>query len=245
MHRVLVAVTLLMVGVGAADDAAEARKVVDRAVEAAGGAKKLAGLTGGVWKTVGMFQGRPSRADFRGLLPGKFRIDSTRMADGKKVVHSRIVDGEKGWVVEGSSVKAMTTEEIARVKQTFYHKQTATTLVPLTDKEVRLSLAGKAVQNGRPATRVKVVRPGQPDLLLTFDAETHLLVRSEMTAKGPRSGKSQKVELEFSGHKEFDGVKMPAHTKTYHDGQLFLESEIVEFRQVKSLPAKTFTPDGG
>ena len=44
----------------------------------------------------------------------------------------------------------------------------------------------------------------------------------------------------LSDYKEFDGVKMASRTKTYHDGQLFLDTELVEFRRADSLPGKTF-----
>ncbi len=244
MTRYLSAAVLLLVGQAAiADDGA--RKVVDRAIDAVGGAKKLADLTGGVWRTVGTFQGRPSRADFSGQLPDKFRTDSTRLAEGKKTRYSRIVNGEKGWVIDGDQVRPMTAAEIADVRSSYYHKQAVTTLIPLTENAVRLSLAGKATHEGRPVTQVKAAREGYPDLLLSFDDRTGLLVRSEMTVKSERTGKPRKVVLELSGHKEFGGIKLPGRTRTYHDGELFLDTETVEFKAASNLPQKTFTPDGG
>lgn len=244
MVRLFGAAALLLAGGTAAlaDGDAAARKVVDRAIEGIGGAKRLADLTGGVWKTVGTFQGKPSRADFSGQLPGKFRIDSTRLVDGKKSRYSRIVNGDKGWVVDGGQVRPMTPAEIADVRSSFYHKQAVTTLLPLTDKAVRLSLAGKATHDGRAVTRVKATRAGYPDLLLSFDDKTGLLVRSEMTVKNERTGKPRTVVLELGSHKDFGGIKMPGRTKTFHDGELFLDAETVEFKAVTSLPEGTFAP---
>src|SRR5262249_46250774 len=97
--------------------------------------------------------------------------------------------------------------------------------------------------NGRPVTQVRAARRGYPDLLLSFDDESGLLVRSEMAVKNERTGKTRKVVLELSGHKEFGGIKMPGRTKTFHDGKLFLDTETVEFKRVSSLPEGTFAPD--
>lgn len=237
------ALLLLAPLVARADDPTEARKVVDRAIEAAGGAGKLKDLTGGVWKTNGLVRGNPSKAEFSGELPGKFRIDSTRVVDGQKVRHSRIVNGDKGWVVEGEKVTPMTEAEIAGVRASFYHKQAATTLVPLTDKGVELSVAGKPTVDGAPATQIKVVRKGFPDLLLAFDDKTGLLVKSEMTDKDGRTQADRKVEIEWREYKEFDGVKMASKTKTFHDGKLFIDTEITEFKRATGLPESTFTPN--
>src|SRR4051812_41074903 len=121
MTRVLIVISLLAAGAGStfADEAAKARKVVDRAIKVIGGAKKLGELKAAVWKTNGTFQGRPSRAQFSGELPGKFRIDSTRLVDGKKTIYSRIINGEKGWIVDDGQVKPMGVAEIADVKSSY------------------------------------------------------------------------------------------------------------------------------
>lgn len=242
MSRYALAVSLLWSCVLRADDASDARKVVDRAIEAVGGESKLTGLTGGVWKTNGTVNGNPSRADFHGELPGKFRIDSTRTVNGEKVKYSRIVNGDKGWIVEGDNVKPMTGAEIAGVRSSFYHKQAATTLVPLTDKGVRLSIVDRFTLDGAPVVRIKAERDQFPEILFTFDTKTGLLVKSEMKDKDARTLGDRKVEIEWREYKEFDGVKMATKTKTYHNGKLFIDTEIIDFKGAKNLPEELFSP---
>ncbi|HET6572094.1 MAG TPA: hypothetical protein VFG68_00705 [Fimbriiglobus sp.] len=236
----LTAVVLAAAPVAAADDDSQAREVVDRAIAQIGGAKKLTNLKAGVWKTSGTVRGVPSRAEFHGELPGKFRLDSTRAVDGKPTRFSRIINGDKGWVVEGEKVKPMSDEEMAHVRESFYHKRIATTLLPLTDKACKLSVVGQADVGGRPATAIRATRAGFPDVTLYFDQQTGLLAKTEMTGKDAAGGKGRKVELLLSDYKEFDGVKMAGRTKTYHDGKLFLDTELVEFHRADSLPGKTF-----
>lgn len=159
--------------------------------------------------------------------------------DGKPTRYSRVVNGDKGWVIEGDKVRPMAAAEIAGVRESFYRKQIATTLIPLTDKACKLSAAGRAVA-GRPATAIRASQAGFPDVTLYFDQETGLPAKTEMTGRDPAGGRGRKVELVLSDYKEFDGVKMAARTKTCYDGRLFLDTELVEFRRADALPGKTF-----
>jgi hypothetical protein len=225
-----------------ADDQAQARAVVDRAIEAVGGADAIGDVKAGVWKTNGTFKGRPSKGSFHGELPGKFRIDSERAVGGETKIVSRIVDGDKGWTVEDGKATPMTAAEIAGVRNGFYHKQLATTLVPLTDAKTKLSVAGAGQVNDKPVVTVKASREGFPDVLLSFDTQTGLLAKSEMTAKNEAAGKDRKVEIFFAEYKDFGGFKMASRSKTLHDGEPFIETEITDFKAVKSLPPDTFKP---
>lgn len=226
-----------------ADESAEARAVVDRALAAVGGADALGGVRAGVWKTSGTFKGRPSRGSFRGELPGKFRIDSQRPAgNGGTVTVSRIVDGDKGWVVEGEKTTPMSAAQIADVRTSFYHKRLATTLVPLTDPACRLERVGEGQVQGNAVVVIKATHVGYPDVLLSFDRQTGLLAKSEMVARNEATGADRKVEIFFRDYKDFGGFKMASRSKTLHDGEPFVDTEITDFKSVPSLPPETFRP---
>ncbi|MFO0848467.1 MAG: hypothetical protein U0871_07920 [Gemmataceae bacterium] len=217
-----------------------ARQLVERALAGIGGKGKLDAMKAGVWATNGTVRGNPSRAEFKGELPGKFRIDSTRQIDGRPVRYSRIVDGDRGWVVEGEKARPMSADELAGVRTSFWHKQATTTLLPLLEKDVALARVPAAVVNGKTVAGVRAVRPGFPPLDVYFDPDSGLVARSVMTDPAAAAGRPKVVELVYEGHKEFDGVKMPARTKTYHDGKLFLETELTDFKRSAGLPPGTF-----
>lgn len=227
-----------------ADDPSEARKVVDRAIANIGGADHLRELTGGVWKTKSIVQGNPSQADFYGELPGKFRLDSTRSVEGKKVRFSRIINGDKGWIVQDGNVSPMNPQEITAVQTSFFHKQTATTLLPLIDKSVQLVVLRRNLPlEGRRVTQLKAMKKGFPDLLLWFDDQSGLLVKSQMTDKDPNTMSDRRVEIHWLDYKVFDGVKMATRTKTYHNDKLFIDSTLIHFKITKTLPESTFMPN--
>ena len=233
---------LPLLALALAQPPADARALVEKAVAAAGGKDRLTLLKAGVWSTSGTVQGRPSRAEFRGQLPGQFRIDSVRPVDGKPTPFSRIVDGDRGWVVEGEAKREMRPEELASVRASFYHKQAAATLLPLLDPAVTLAPVPPLVLGGKPAPGVKASRPGLPPLLLHFDPATGLVAKSEMTEPQGTSKPGRKVELLYTDFKAFDGVKMAGRTKTFHDGKLFLEVELIDFKGSAGLPPVVFQP---
>ena len=237
-----VAVLLALTPAAFADDAA--RAVVVRAVAATGGAANLAALTAGTWKTSATVNGNPSRAEFAGELPGQFRLDGSRVVDGVRVKTSRIIDGDKGWVVEGAKTRPMTPAELAGGKASFAHKQAAATLTPLLDPAYSLTSAGPGLVAGKPVAVVTAAKPGQPPLTLAFDAATGLLVQSATTDADPKTGADRRVEAQYSAHRDFGGVKLAGRTKTFHDGKLFIDAELVEFTAVKTHPAGTFAPPG-
>lgn len=241
-HFILLAVPLLYASLARADEASDARQVVDRAIAAIGGQERVQRLTGGIWKTNGTVRGNPSKAEFQGQLPDKFRIDSMRLINGEKVPYSRIVNGERGWVVEGSQITPMSEAEISGVRSTFYHKQAATTLLPLLDKGTQLRVAARSIVDGQPVTQIRVTREGFPSLLFTFSEASGMLIKSEMSAPDARTGMDRKVEIFWSDHTEFDGVKMARRSKTFHNGELFIDTEITEFHAASSHPAGTFEP---
>lgn len=233
---------LTLLACALAQPPADARGLVEKAAAAAGGRDRLAHLKAGVWATSGTVQGRPSRAEFRGELPDRFRIDSTRPVDGKPTRVSRVVAGDRGWVVEGDAKREMTPAELAGARASFYHKQAAATLLPLLDPAVTLTPVAPAVVNGQPAPGVRASRPGYPPITLHFDPATGLVARSEMAEPAGGGKPARRVELVFSDYREFDGVRMAGRTKTYHDGKLFLEAELTDFKGSAGLPAETFQP---
>ncbi|QVL34620.1 hypothetical protein KIH39_12135 [Telmatocola sphagniphila] len=243
MRLIAMLFVLVSVSLCCAQGEEEARKIVRAGIEKIGGLDKVTSLKSGVWKTSGVFQNKQSRGEFRGELPGRFRLDSTRIVNGETVKSARIVDGKKGWTILGNEVKPMSEEQVASFRNSFYHKQVANTLLPLLDKECSLSKLGTVKIDDEPTTIVKATREGYPDLLLFFSDKTGLVVKSFMNEKNEVSGKEKKVEIFYSQFKDFGGFHMASRVKTIQDGKPFQEAEITEFKaSSERLPEGTFAP---
>jgi hypothetical protein len=228
-----------------ADDQEDARALVERAIEAAGGRAKLEGLTSGSWRTratnLEVDPPRVASAQLHGQLPDKFRVESTSEVDGKKVTVARVIDGARGWTVRDGEVKEMDAEALKRSRQAYYHKQLAQTLVPLLrDRTFRLKLLGETKVGDRAALGLRVSSAGQPDVTLYFDKMTALVVKSELTDVNEITGKGEAVEMLFSKHRAFDGIMMPGRTETRKDGKTIRQIELLDFEPNAKVKPELF-----
>jgi hypothetical protein len=237
---------LLLAGEAArADEQERLRGLVEEAIKAKGGEARLTELQAAVWKSRGAGPERTTRATLYGQLPDKFRLESERTAGGKTVRFVKVINGDRGWAVEGGRVRAMTAQELAQAKATFYHKQLDTTLLPLRDEGVKLAGLGESQVGDRQAVGVAVSRAGFPDVRLYFDKKTKMLLKSEMGVREGAGGKESLVEYHYSDYQDFGGMKLARRTQRVVDGKPFGQVDITEFTPKKSLPSHYFLPPTG
>jgi hypothetical protein len=132
----------------------------------------------------------------------------------------------------------MTQEELEEHREGAYWVWVMS-LVPLGNKEFKLSMLGERKVGDRPAEGVKVSRKGHFDLSMYFDKETGLLAMTESRYKEARSGKEVKQETFFSGYKDVSGIKSPTKVSIKRDGKLFVESSI-EVKHLEKLDERVF-----
>jgi hypothetical protein len=220
----------------------EIKAVVDAAIAARGGEAKLKGVRAAVWKSEGISPTRATRASLYGQVPGQFRLESERFENGKITLFIKIINGDKGWTTEGGRVRAMTKDEMTEVKQTFYFKHLDATLLPLRDKDVRVSRLGESKIEGRAVVGLKVSRKGMPDAQLYFDKHTMLLVKSEHEVLDETTGKKARHEVVYDDYQVVDGVKFARHTRRYLDGKLTGDVRITQFELRPKLDDHLFKP---
>ena len=123
-----------------ADDADQARAVIDKAIKAQGGEEKLAKFKSHTWKNkgtwYGMADGVPYTANYAVAWPDKFRFE---VEGGFMTV---VLDGDKGWMQAMGDTHEMSKEELAQQKEELYAGRVIT-LMPLKDKAFKLSLTGE------------------------------------------------------------------------------------------------------
>ena len=149
-----------------ADDAADARAIVEKAVKAIGDkpGDKLTPIT---WKDNGKFSGggmsMPYTGDFAYQWPDKYRFSVSADLEGMKLTFTAIANGTKAW----ESALGM-TQEVKDEKHAYFMDQVytlgVTSLLPLlTDKEYKLATAGEKDVNGKKAAVVTVTRRQEAD----------------------------------------------------------------------------------
>jgi hypothetical protein len=226
-----------------ADDAADARALVEKAVKAHGGQDKLDKLPGHTLKFKGKFHGMGQAIDMTGEVASqgndKQKVDVEVEAGGMKFRFTVVVSGDKGWTRMGDEVKEMSKDEVAEAKEQAFAGWVAT-LAPLKDKQFTLATTGETTIEKKTALGVKVSSKGHRDVDLYFDKETGLLIKSETRVKDDGSGQEVSEETFYEDYKEVQGTKQAMKFATKRDGKLFLELDITELTLADKLDASTF-----
>jgi hypothetical protein len=231
-----------------ADD--DPQRTVARAIRAQGGAAALARLGAcqirsrgtcdyfGLGPT-GKLPGLNTDCDFEAealqRLPGQHRAFVSVAFQGIKVASWTIVlNRDEAWIATQGKTRALQDAELKEL-QDRAHEDYVTTLAPLlTDGELRLSALGEVTVKGRPAVGVKVRSKGRKDVLLYFDPNTGLLVKSERRSYNFSTTHEDRREIFYSRYRDFRGIKVATKQTVYRDGNLTSDEEItdVEFPEI-------------
>ena len=246
MRRLLIpcALVLALAALGRADDAADAKAVVEKAIKARGGADNLAKYKADVLKIKGAVHVAGLDIDFTGEIsfqqPDKSRtvIEGTVM--GTNFKSTRVVNGDKGWIDDllgaARQQRDMSKEELAEERES-QNANSIARLAVLTDKAYTLSTVGESKVGDKEAVGILVKRKGYRDVSLFFDKTTHLLLKAETRVKDPQGG----GDTEFTQEAFYDDYKkvgdlQVAHKQTVkRDGKAYLESEATEFKPEEKL----------
>ncbi len=219
------AVALALAGAARADEQADLKKVIDKAIKAAGGEEKLAKYKAETFKGKGKFYGMGDGVDYTGdwaiQRPDKMRVE-IKSGD---FTFTRVVNGGKVWVKLGdSAMQVEDKDQIAEAKENMY-AEWVSSLVPLVkEKGFTLAALGDAKVDGKAAVGVRVSSKGHRDVNLFFDKDKGLLVKAEYVVKDPMAGdKEQTQETLLSNYKEVSGVQKPMKVVINRDGKKYVE----------------------
>jgi hypothetical protein len=240
----LVLLGLAVVAPVRADDQADARKIIDKAIEAQGGADTIAKNPASTTKLKGKFYGMGDGIDYTGTFaiqaPNRlhFTIDMTVM--GKAVTVIQAIDGDKGWISINGMVVDFPKEALAEAHAGL-HLHEVGYLVCLTGNDYKLSTVGEAKIDDRPAVGVHVERKDRRDINLFFDKETGLLLKTETRAKDPAAGDQEFTdERYYRDYKKVGPVMVPHKVEVNRDGKLFLDGETTELTMSEKLDEGLF-----
>jgi hypothetical protein len=244
----LLGVWLMFGGMAAvrADDTSP-QAILDRAVEAEGGAAKLTQQKAISWKGKGTFYGLGMPIEFTGdwdIQPPKQMRNVIEIdVNGMKIQITTILNGDKGWVVTMGNTEEMNADQLASAQEEMYAGRVAT-LVVLKEPKYKLSPLGESKVGDKPVVGVKVSSEGHKDIKLYFDKKTGLMIRSERKAKDPMAGQEYTQDTYYSDFQDFGGIKRNKKLTIKRDGNDFVTMEITDYKMPASLPAKLFQKPG-
>ena len=239
---------LLAGGAARADDAAEVKAVLDKAIAAHGGADHLAKDKAVTMQIKGKVYAVGDGVDFSGdiasQLPDRMRFEMSLTVMGTNLKIKTVVKGDKGWVALNDTVTEMSKEQVAGPREQM-HVAAVTRLVALRDKAYKLSPLGEAKVEGKDAVGVRVEHKDRRDVSLYFDKKTGLLLKTETRGKDPMAGDNEfTAETLYDDYKKVDGFPVAHKVTVKRDGKLFFVSENSDVRLAEKLDDSTFEKPG-
>ncbi len=229
----LAVAALIAVAAARADEKAEARAIVEKAVKAMGGKEKLAVDRAVAFKARGKFFGTGQETDytmeFSHQPPEKMHIKMEFEANAMKFTFQLVFDGKKGWRKLNNDTVEMDKDAITEAKEDLYAGRVEALVPLLEDRAFELSAVGEVKVDDKPAVGIRVVHKGHRDINLYFDKKSGLLVKSERTIKDQeQGGKEKRQEKLFSDYKELGGAIRARKVVINRDDGKFIESEVTE-----------------
>ena len=235
---------LVLADCGRSGDAKDVRAVIDRAVEAHGGAARLAKFKVHTMKGTGKFYGAGDALDFtlaatsHGDKQFHAAIELKILGQDLKIV--LVVDGAKGWEKINGDVKDMPADELAEHQEQM-HADAVIGLRPLGSRDYQLAPLGEVKVGDHPAVGVRVSRKGRRDVNLFFDKAKGHLVKSEQVIKDIKAGGNEANQVVFySDYKEFQGTRQPTRILVERDGAKFTDTQVTELRLQENADSGTF-----
>ncbi len=231
----------------------EANPVLEKAIRALGGAKKLEKLKSLSWKatsTAPPFSGSggaPHYATIRVTVqwPKFAKQEIEGEFAGEKVRHVMIIAGEKVWRGSGNNNVTLSDIYVDEVKAELWFEVLPITLLELRAKEFKLETLPEEKLGEKWATVLKVTPPKGKDFKIYFDKESGLPVRLVVVRVGNEGRFEIPQDMTFSDYKKLSGINK-ATKITIRRGSLIQILELTEFMaSEKEADPKMFIPSEG
>jgi hypothetical protein len=216
------------VGGARGDDTAQG--ILERAIKAHGGEERLGKVHADKVKLKGVFYVAAKEVPFTGettvQLPGQFR-NVLQLNGDRKATILQILNGDSIYVSIDGQPQKVEAAAAAEVRETMQLDRAVHLTPLLADKAFTLEALGEVKVGDAAAWGVKASAKGRRDVLLYFDKETNLLVKTEHQLDDG-SGKEVKQEEFYSDFKDVGGCKRAMKVTVRRNGNKIMEAELTE-----------------
>ena len=220
----------------------DARAILDRALQAHGGAARLARLRAGQYRTTGTLF-LPAETSFQQdasfQLPTQVREVLRLEVNGKQSAVTTVFDGVKAWIDVDGQTREVDGKPLAELGE-MAHYLRVVRLTPLRDPPFQLSMLGETPVDGRAAAGIKVAVRGYRDIHLYFDKGNGLLVKSARRIPDAATGREVTEERFYREFQESNGVITPRKVVIYRADRKFMEGQVIEARLSERLDDALF-----
>jgi hypothetical protein len=221
----------------------DARTIVEKAIQAHGGAERLSRVQADRSKVRGSLYINSKAVPFSGeilvQLPTRFKSVFKIDLENRSMTLVQILNGADAWVSIDSQPKKADPVPHAEMRENLALAR-AMRLVPLlTDSSYELTSLGESKVGDRPVLGVRVAVKGRRDLRLYFDKEAGLVVKSEQTLDDG-NGKEITQENYYSDYRDLGGFKRPIRIAAFRKGAKVMEAELLEVKYAERFEDAEF-----
>jgi hypothetical protein len=238
----VVSLSLCIFFMARADDQAECKPILEKAIKAMGGAANLDKLKAGTWKakTTANNNGKEGVVLSEGTWQGRdqIKMDADIQIGGMSRKAIVVINGESGWLKHEDKTDDAPKEIMLFIKNFAYALRMPQLLTQLQGKEFQLSSLGEIKIDNVEAIGIKVTHKDYKDVNVFFDKKDGVPIKAEITVTDPQS-KELTVECLFSDYKDLNGVKLPGKITFHVDGKEFV-TEMSEIKPTDKLDDSVF-----
>jgi hypothetical protein len=240
---VLFAVCVLAATAGRAVAQDDAKAIIEKAIQAQGGAEKLEKYKAVHTKGKGTLQllgmGIEFTTESYAQRPDHFKSVMEMNFGGMKISMTQMYNGDKFTINQNGMDVPLNDDMKKEVKEQVYAERIGDLLI-LKEKDIKLTALGESQVEGKPAVGVKISSPGHRDISLYFDKDSGLPVKSEGKSLDAMTMQEVNQEKFYSDYKDFDGLKRPTKVTVNRDGKKFMDVEVTELKNLEKLDDSVF-----
>jgi hypothetical protein len=229
---------------GRAGNSSEAESLLDRAIQARGGAESLARFRARVARGTGTIHrdGLKVRMTYECFFQdfNRARSQITFESADTKVKSVTVIDHDHGWVKKDNEPATAMPNSQLQVEREALYLSKVTSLLPLKDRAYHLSPLGAVTIRGRDAVGVKVHHAGHEDVRLYFDKETALLVKAEQEFRTAPDGEETILEMLAGQYKDVQDLREPTRITLRFGETPYAEYHHTDLRVLETLDDSLF-----
>jgi len=241
---VVLAAGMLALPAARADQPKDVKEVLDKVIEAHGGADLLKKYQAERSKAKGTITFMNIDIEFTSetvsMLPdsSKTTVDASFGGNAAKIV--QIYNNGKARVTSNGQEEELKKGQLEEMKQGAHLNRITQWYTLRDDKTYTVSLVEKPEKVGDKETVGLLVKAkGFDDVKLLLDKKTFLLAEVGMKGLSPE-GKAVAEKMVLGDYKKFDGIQHPTTVEIYHDGAKFLSAKTTELKHLEKVDKKEF-----
>lgn len=224
------------------------KELLNKAIQAHGGAEALEKLSIATWKGRGLLykDGKedkplPFYGEWSAELPDNYRYTYAFKGIGGRLPVTTGLMGDKAWrTLRPDRGADDLSEQQMKNEKDEAHAWHVSHLAPLLTKDYQLMGLPQTQRDGRTIIGLKVDRKGFRSIYLFFDKQTNLLIYMDRKVYDLEKKQEVMLETSYLNFKQMGGATLPQSIAMRQSKKLVLELDIDTVTPVASLPSKQF-----